>query len=237
MSGQPVYFLEGVDSGFDRVVDEAGLRDRLPTFEHGFGPGPAGKRGTFMAVSGGDLHPTYREKSQTWNGPHGYETTDGSGNRVQRKFWIGFVNDARPEPADLLRPSIVRGRPVKMFDDNEWIIPAARLTPRAIYYNGDGTIHTQAGDRYAWLFDEAARASGIPFDASEKGEPAFFEYEYVLDLSARLLSVNYRVSSDPRQELSLLRLVDSEHWEGVVAALCDLGIEKKKDSHPLTVSP
>lgn len=44
-------------------------------------------------------------------------------------YWLGHWPAAPPMPADLVRPDLIDGHPVRLGDGNDWLIPVARVFP------------------------------------------------------------------------------------------------------------
>ncbi len=86
--------------------------DAPPKWSAGY-TGPDDRRGV---VFGQDVDTKIDRASQTWR-------------KIPKSpvdAWVGYENDAKPGPEDLIREQQIDGHVVKLLDGREWLIPVAR---------------------------------------------------------------------------------------------------------------
>lgn len=204
--GEFLYYLPGVRANIDKAFEASGLRDRLDAFPHtAWDTGPGDKSGIVISQSG-HRH-IYKADKQTWAGP------------FNDRYWIGFQNDDRPGPADLRRPQQVDGTEVLLLDDASWLIPSWRLAPMALTMGTDGAVSQKplpVGVRLQARFDQ------IRARFEDRDTEIVFDWAELLRIIADVLSINYRMGTDPAQELSMLELVSTGNYETLVNAVLDM---------------
>lgn len=142
----------------------------------------------------------YKPKQQHW-----LKSTAG-------EVWIGWEDATPPTPADLARPVLVGGRPVKDSSGQEWTIPTARYAaddfgqlPQQYTFDAAGEpvphlreeyreLWDRSGDLwdfYAQQFAESAAAAGEEIPVPEFRE--HWTHRWLLEQAVYLLGVNYRV--------------------------------------------
>lgn len=203
---QCIYYIPRTTVNIDKVIAELGLPDRLTSFgSASVDVGPGGKPGILLSFDGHGL--LHQPDKQTWVGPF----NDG-------RLWVGVWNDRRPGPNDLKRPEQSAGTRVKLLDGNEWLIPTWRAAPVALTIAPDGTIGQEP---LALRKRLAARIEQIA-NLFEEDATAEIDLAELLGIIADVLSVNYRIGTDPAQELSLLRLVSTVNFKAIVDAVLDM---------------
>lgn len=215
---QLLYYFPGVPRPDTALIAKCGLERIFATadFASCDSRGPGDGRGALCLRGplpvGFPLH--YEPESQTWR-----ECAAGA-------FHVGFATATPPGPDDLLRPEPVYGHTLKLLDDREWMIPAARLTdaphtllPHAIGLDSAGQriyetlpIH----QRLVSFADEAMR--GFKSILLGDGEPPDVGDDFFWSLSCEALSANYYMS---RWEIGALRLLSRTKMEGIASLLCD----------------
>ena len=204
--GQFLYFLPGVASDVEAAMAAAGLSDRVDgKSTSGCQAGPGGTSGMLISGTGG--RNLYRADDQTWAGPF----NDG-------KLWIGFWTDDRPTPNDLKRPSQVDGSAVTLNDGAPWLIPTATAAPFVMTVR-DGEVHYEALALAERLWAHVEKIKGVFKDSTV----SLTDLE-LLEIIADALAVNYRVSADPAQEVTLLKLCSTENFKLVTNAILDVAL-------------
>jgi len=215
-----VYYVPGVQAASPDVLRNTGLGALL-------GPnittrivngGPNGGTGLVICREGGSA--LYHAESQTWT--------------AADTHWVGYENNARPGPFDLLRDDNVGGHAVKMGDGNQWLVPILRvapagpLLPHAHYFcMGEGGKFQSRlrpefmalGQKVESMWTEYATRVGM-ID-TEAGDMATFTLEIDDDCSliADALAFNYRVG---KIEISLLALLTPSSLQKALEALLDI---------------
>ena len=204
--GHCLYYLPGVTSDVDKAFDASGLSDRLNSYS--LAPadrGPDDKGG--MLLSGDEHNLRYKPDVQTWAGPF----NDG-------RYWVGVWNDSKPGPDDLKRPEQIPGTPVELLDGREWLIPAWRLAPMALTMGMDGEV-VQEPLPVCERLQACVQRLGAMLDGKTEAQVDMGE---VLGVIADALAVNYRIATDPAQELSVLGLVSTINAQAAVNAILDV---------------
>lgn len=189
--------------GLDHIIEPGGGIESRGSM------GPKGAGLLFRAVgrSGGIMK--YLPDSQSW-----HECDGGA-------WWVGY--DTRPGPEQLQRPDMVSGDSVVLEDGNEWQIPAITALPVAFCLT-NGQIDCGPSDRFAGLREDADRVyqKFVMDVAAQAGHVAGTDLTYgeLFDISARAISINYRVS---KWEIAALRLLTTDSVVKVASAMVDIG--------------
>ncbi len=230
-----LYWWPGRETGVSRAhAGEAGLAyafDAELACSLGFG-GPDGGKGAVFAQ--GSTPPKIDLPHQTWR-------------KIPKSpidAWVGYDNDAKPGPDDLLRAQALPGHDVELLDGRKWHVPVARAVsdaggqityrcalPQTLDCNDDGELVVgSVVDRHAplwtlaltWFDVWSAAIGGAP---DVPGEDAKIEYdrtvgEVIADAEVAL-AANYRVS---RAECMALGIFDVEAVtaRAVLDALIDM---------------
>lgn len=206
--GDCLYFLPGIEADVGKAFAESGLADRLAKdgfARAGWEEGPDGQSGLAISLTGNGL--IYKPAAQTWRGPFN-----------DKKLWVGIYTDDPPGPDDLQRPQQIDGTPVELLDGREWLIPAWRLAPMALTMGMDGQVVHEPLPLRLRLEKHVNRIVEISQGKMEVG----VEWSEIVAVAADVLSVNHRISRDPAQELSLLRLISTENVKALFSAVLDL---------------
>lgn len=212
--GAALYFVEGLEAGSAEQYRQLGLEYALggSGASRGAQTGPGGAAGMVTSLGAGQIG--YYPDRQVWHSM-GLRGQEGS----QRRVWFGWFVDRPPGPADLQRDGALPGHRVRMFNDEEWTVPAAMqfdsgqfggALPQVLDLSesGEWTLGP-VKQRYERLwqvasefFDAFMRAQA---DESEEG----VRLPKVVDmarLAVDVLAANYRVSA---LEVAKLGLLDS----------------------------
>ena len=136
------------------------------------------------------------------------------------ELWVGYWNDAKPGPADLVRRQLVRGPQIRLADGNAWQIPIVRRfddasqnweceLPSYFDYDDEGNIvRGSPRAEYASLWDATAPLAEQLLDGETLDEKAVFS------AVEALLQANYVVSLP--ELLTIHALADNE----LIASIC-----------------
>lgn len=173
--------------------------------------GPGNAAGVVCCVDG-DGTPKYDPVTQTWRkGPNG-------------AYHVGFANDARPAPEDLVRERVYDGAAVRLLDGNQWIIPRCFAVlddrpptlPRVLDFDEDGeTLLSRVHPRYA---DLCERAFELWMEWSAQ-RPLKSTNQWRVRLAADALGVNYRLG--PIEAVALLNLLATDEVGLILRAVID----------------
>jgi hypothetical protein len=177
------------------------------------GRGPGGKSGVCACKTAEKFG--YHPDQQTWIRIHNPAVTT--------PVFVGYWNDSPPTPAELAKPAILEGWPVRLMDGGDWIAPAAYRW----FDDGDEPpkwsyalpAHAEIDDSGAWtrgrvrkdyarLWDIAKTHFDLLVGAASDESPTTdieLSAKDTRDLAAEVLGVNYRVS---KWECALLGLFD-----------------------------
>jgi hypothetical protein len=161
-----------------------------------------GHQGSLISVhpaykSGGiESDCAYLPDRQTWIAV----TTEDS----KLTHFVGFFNDARPTPADLLRPNACAGTAVEL-DGNSWIVPSVHLdcalpmTPHFVKRNAPLTFEVLP--QYRKLMDDAKRVwEKVVTDT-------LVSFQQASTFAIGCLGVNYRVGIPEVCSLGIINTV------------------------------
>ncbi len=177
---------------------------------------------------GDDLTGGYFPEKQTWR------------KIPKSECWIGYYNDAKPGPDDLMREQALDGHWVELGDGNKWLAPVARscdadateyMAINNLPVQGDiddegNWVQTKVSDRYAAIWDLATKFWDVFRDALRRTAeidpapdtvPVQFGEFYSGAVTA--LAVNYRVSNIECAVLALLTMQESTK---ILTSLIDL---------------
>jgi hypothetical protein len=93
--------------------------------------GGGGKLVTFDAPGLPDTPRSIEPTTQTWL------PAPIDGDLAKGRYWLGFVNDAKPTPEELQRRDQIDGEPVKLADGNYWTIPIGEFCPKRLTFDPD----------------------------------------------------------------------------------------------------
>ena len=233
MSGL-LYYLPGETPAIKQPrLNELGLGYALnPYGPRGCARGPDGGQGIVLAHPD---HPRlgYYANEQVWR------KMAGSFDNGCRP-WVGYQTDARPTPADLLRPDALVGHPVNLGDGNDWTVPIARrliptddnsnllaacMLPKAIDVDDDGNwVEGDIRPRYESLWQVATswwnKAHTVDDDEVDDDGVARlrFDLDDIYSGAVVALQANYRIG---QTEVAMLGLLDEINVGQVLEALVD----------------
>jgi len=159
--------------------------------------------------------------------------------------WIGWFNDAIPQPQNLRREDMLPGPSVRLSDGNWWQIPLARAVssdeedyevqsaiPAARVLDESGQWVRGAPEaRYAKLWDVANEVWDSVLEATESISDDKMELSFETDACVLALQANYRVASI---EISVLGLLTDQTVSKIIKAMIGIDrllerLKKKKD--------
>lgn len=132
MAGLMVYLPGYAGSDRNELVErgcESLLEPDIDVLFHQMDKGPDGGRGALVSFYAPRLVRTpcsFDAATQTWR------EAPPDGKLPGGRYWLGYVNDAKPTAGDLQRAELIDGEPVKLLDDNYWVIPIAQYTPKRL---------------------------------------------------------------------------------------------------------
>jgi len=140
------------------------------------------------------------------------------------RWWIGWYQDAKPDPLDLLRPQTTGYLAVSDSHGRRWLVPTARapdnphgVLPVEYTFDEAGLPSQAVARRYLALW----RLSGQAWDWIHGR--ADQEWDWLVDAALQCLATNYRLG---RQEIRALHecglgLLDSATVKSILIALID----------------
>lgn len=152
--------------------------------------------------------------------------------------WIGYEKASPPGPADLARPEMVDGYPVKLADKREWVIPCVHVPlttlPRIFRPDENGEADLSVASQY----DDVCKMGAQWFE--DVGSQKKFVLKEYFEFTAALLAINYRLGQREILELGLISDA-SASIDGILGAALGFNaimaeIEAQKKSHPDTPS-
>lgn len=167
--------------------------------------GPDGGAGVLVTFDGIGLPPTPREfnaSTQTWG------EAPPAGELPKGRFWLGYVNGAKPTAGELQRAELFDGEPVILRDGNGWLIPISELLPKLLQLDPNSGVEVRTVDDCHREFAEFANAIFELFMSD--GFRQLVEKERRISIprgmtfAAMALAKNYRVTVEV---IDLLKLV------------------------------
>ena len=182
--------------------------------------GPNDQNGFLVTVGAKRPQPKYDPDTQVWA-----DSFLG--------FWIGYDKENKPTPETLQKPDMIEGWPVKLADENEYIIPVARswndpdktTLPKSFVMGPDNTVLMKRSSDYEDFCQDAERLSELYLDIwfgelTSDIIPAADAFR----MSCNALSINYELGD---AEISCLELLDEKTRKKVFEASIDFtAIEK-----------
>lgn len=247
---QFLYFLPGrqavgsvqelQDVGLGHVFQAAGGGIPETTYAvRGVINGPEGQNGCVVAIARDRLK--FAKDQQTWQ------------KHFRDGYWCGFWNDAKPTPADLLRPDALPGEKITGNDGQTWIAPHARefvehegdvfgvpALPQELALDADGNWMPGAvRETHRRLWDLVSEFTELLCESAEA--QLSFSYPQIDELAELALAANYRIS---RLEMAMIGMYSDTVRDAVVRAALDLkgfaellkSVESKKNSDAGTSS-
>jgi hypothetical protein len=165
-----------------------------------------------------------------------------SGELPAGRYWLGYVKDQRPTPAELQRADLCDGEPVILRDGNQWVVPIADYLPKRLTVDpSSGKEVREVAERHRAFVHWAD--SLYEYFLSD-GFAAMLEKDLVVQIPdglagvAMALAKNYRVNRDV---VDLLELVEEyEAFEVVKVAIGMAGtlraISEKKNTEQFSHS-
>lgn len=223
-----LYFLPGSSSVTRQKVEAVGLGYLLDGLR-GPGPsvsttsrGPDGSSGAVFSVPGrggrGAVSPTLADApGMKWRKIPGTPA------------WLGWLDAARPSPADLERSERVGGHEVELLDGGRWLVPVARLCeargegdtrlPRTLDMDENGRwVLGGMTERNRHLFDFGCRFWDELAGTGPEGGDSRLKVSECVEAAVAALALNYRVSGC---ELAALGAFDDNTVRAVLRALVD----------------
>lgn len=178
--------------------------------------GPGAQGGALVTIDGST--PKYDAEKQIWR------------KGLNGKYWVGYWNDKKPTPDDLLREKSLSGQSVTLLDENDWTIPVCVpnifgsegngiTLPQEYDLDDNGTLIARTHRMYAPLAERCYKQFQDYMGWVEEGEAkpdAHQQFLERVDLACDLLAVNYRVSKV--EIIGLLGLLGSEAYAKVLRA-------------------
>lgn len=221
---QLLYFADGPLRLTYEQVRSIGLDYPFP--DGGFacgdftGRGPGGEQGCVLTA--GERCGYYPDKQHWLRIPDA--TFPGKQQLKIAGLHVGFWRDARPTPAELQVARPLRGRAVRLRDEQDWLVPIARAwsdsdgnagwynaLPGVLRLDTDGQWTSGGVDlRYARLWDIAcAWWDGLRQQVPDDHGVIRFDFQGAHDAAVEVLSANYRLR---RWEAALLGLFDDQFY-------------------------
>jgi len=138
------------------------------------------------------------------------------------EWWLGVETDARPTPADLIRPEPLSSHAVLLEDAATWQIPIALYMngeialPRALGVGDDGKFSMRPLVRYSYLSEQATKFWQVW--TQPEADQVAINFEEVWPVAAEALRCNYFLGPE---EVSLLGLVTTQNIWNILRALID----------------
>lgn len=204
-----VNLVESIDSlpasvaGLKKILRDIDVKDGQQGLTACYGPGPRGRNGTFVAATpsaghdGVEFAPFEFDRTckqgadaeclvgelQTWR-----EIQNEDGTTC---YWLGWRNDAKPTPADLVRNKTIDGHKCLLADGNEWLVPVVgpfrgRL-PLAFRMSAKGELSASVRSDFRKLMQDSEEIRKEVFETNTVIRGKMWLYV------AALLNVNYRV--------------------------------------------
>jgi hypothetical protein len=162
----------------------------------------------------------YRRDAQAWR-----ECADG-------KYWVGWEIERSPRPCDLARKEMIDGHNVLLGDEQEWLIPVARLfwggtaLPQSLILGPGGKVVTEALPEFAGLSADAekvwAKFSAERLAQGDEGpqeDAPSLTVDEGFRIAVAALSLNYAIGPN---EVAALRLLTTANYREILQALIDV---------------
>lgn len=178
--------------------------------------GPDKMSGSIVSTSGDGLG--YYPSRQTWQ-------------QIGGK-WIGY--ETLPTPEALSRPRQIAGYE-RELNGQTWIVPTVRrggvrpTLPRKMGVAPDGSFQMVLRDEWRGPWDLSSEMMDLII---HPGKTIAFERAFAL--CVEMLAINYRVGPE---EISILGSLDTENWESVFHAVCDIPFIEEHAPDPNEETP
>lgn len=142
------------------------------------------------------------------------------------KFWIGTQNDSPPTPKDLQRKELLESHPVKLLDNNDWMVPIARkfdsgmALPESLSLTSEGKVVFEILPKYISFSKRGEDVFNDFYSSFMAGgdERRITTWEEELDIATEALALNYKVS---KWELAAFKLISTQNISSIFMAIID----------------
>lgn len=173
------------------------------------GSGPSGKPGLLIRLGEGDCE---FKPQQKWQ------------KRDENGTWM--LAQGENPPSAFLRDEAIDGYWVKLADENQWIVPIARVfptgskLPQSLILGPGGKVVSEVLPRFAQACSDAERIwrAVAAANSEQPSEADQISQEEGFFLACRILAINYRLGPP---EVSLLRLLDTYCVQNVIRCFVD----------------
>jgi len=217
---QFVYFVPGDGGAAPALLAAIGLGHVGPAASGRIDKGPEAKPGTLVrSTAGGATGRLAFNDLLLWR------------PEPERRWWLGFDEQAPPGPDDLIRASgTTPGLPVVLGDGREWECPTARdgdgtcRLPMRIGLDAEGkdTFDVIAARAALWAMAgeawEHAMAEAVAAGEGAETPAGGMTIAKAVEIAAECLATNYRVGVT---EVKALGLLTTRNARDVLAALID----------------
>lgn len=164
------------------------------------GPGPNGLEGVHFRFAH-DHEPGYMSR------PIGLKAhwvpLVKSGDLPAGRAFIGWHDDDPPGPSDLARRKLEPGKPLRLHDGYDWLIPIAKQLPHVLRRDAEGKAVGSVITRYRDFYATALSAVNW-FTEVGDGKVAV-DMDLALPFAFDTLAINYRIVPEIVEELGLIR--------------------------------
>lgn len=206
-----VNLIESIDqlpesvASLKKILKDATTKTHKQGITATYGPGPRDRNGTFVAAlptpgsGGAEFTPFEYDKTCRADADMGDNCLVGdqqTWREVQNQdgttcYWLGWRQDSKPTPADLVRSKTIDGHPVTLADGNDWLIPvvgpySSRL-PRSFSVSAKGELDANVRKDFRKLFEDSDSIRQRFYHDGKITRAEMWLYV------ASLLTVNYRV--------------------------------------------
>jgi hypothetical protein len=153
------------------------------------------------------------------------------GDRMGAPVYVGFWNENKPTPEELVRPAILSGYQYTLADGHQWNVPLVRrygddghscALPRMLDFDDEGKpIDGEVVSKYRGLWDLTKPIVDDLLATYELGElpEVPLTQKQAVEIAVSLLQVNYRVSLP---EMVLLEALPNDSTvSGLCSCACD----------------
>lgn len=125
------------------------------------------------------------------------------GDQLAARYWVGFINGARPTPKDLQYATQFDGGYVVMGDGRQWNIPAAGMLPKDVVLEADGRPVEQVQAAFVEFWEQSQHWFDWLMECDFDNPEAEWDVR-IWELLERALCMNYMLT---REVISHLRLI------------------------------
>jgi len=194
-----------------------GLSDLITNAAVQKSDGPGGVGALVSWPVAGDAITGYKPGEQKWL------PAVKSGELEAGRYWVGVWNNKPPTPKDLQRQYRYNGKPVRLNDGNEWLIPRATALPTEMILADSGEWKFEVQRQFHDFWIEAERWQQRLIENKNEGDS--FSWADISAYIVQALKLNYMLTDEL---ISELRIFSQDNLFKALFVVCEVVTDGRK---------